>query len=621
LKVFDAVAGRKEADALPLMQAVLADPDPEAARSVLAEAKRLGVDPLDFVVHRRAIAATDVYARAAQWAGLAHFPTVALGPEAGIEMKRLDALADVRMIRATIFDREISYTAPDFDAFLALRRHAQGTPELGDKLCVVPPAALRRALTKASSAALLDEARGRLAHRWPDASAKFELTMPARLAFLAGLVVLVGLVASASFLLRPLALALLWLVLVVPALFRLLAAVLPRPAEPSPPPPADADLPVYSVLLPLRDEANMVPLLHEAVAALDYPPEKLDIKFVVETASASTIAAVEAVLADPRCDLVIVPEAEPLTKPKALDYALPGVRGAFVVVYDAEDIPEPDQLRRAAARFLADPGLDCLQAELVIDNAAENGLTALFSGEYAGQFGLVLPLLSRWRLPVPLGGTSNHFRTQSLRELGGWDAFNVTEDADLGVRLARLRYRTGTFSSQTGEEAPIRLASWMAQRTRWFKGWMQTFIVHNRSPRAFLADIGWKGFLAFQLYVGSMMLSALLHTVFMLGLLAGVITGLSAFRLDDGWDVAMLAVPAIGYGGAFILVVAGLLRIGQGRLLVWQLLLPLYWMLHSVAVVRAAHELLTRPYFWAKTSHGQSRLRQERQEPPGQPPQ
>lgn len=159
---------------------------------------------------------------------------------------------------------------------------------------------------------------------------------------------------------------------------------------------------------------------------------------MVEAESRATIAAVEAILDEGHFELVAVPDGKPRTKPKALDYALPLVRGEHVVVFDAEDIPDPDQLRKAASAFFADPGIDCLQAELVVDNAAENLLTGLFAGEYAGQFGLLLPLLARWRLPMPLGGTSNHFRTQALRELGGWDAFNVTEDADLGVRLARL---------------------------------------------------------------------------------------------------------------------------------------------------------------------------------------
>jgi cellulose synthase/poly-beta-1,6-N-acetylglucosamine synthase-like glycosyltransferase len=320
------------------------------------------------------------------------------------------------------------------------------------------------------------------------------------------------------------------------------------------------------------------------------------------------VAAVKAVLDDDRFELVQVPDALPRTKPKALNYALPMARGAHIVVYDAEDIPNRDQLRLAAGAFAANVGVDCLQAELLIDNARENTLTALFAGEYAGQFGVMLAALARWGLPMPLGGTSNHFRTTSLREMGGWDAFNVTEDADLGVRLARLRYTTDMLPSQTGEEAPISITAWMRQRTRWMKGWMQTFIVHNRHPHALLRDLGWKGFAAFEIYVGSMILSPVLHTVFLTSMLVRFLAGrppLSPSMLETGLLVLLVI---FGYGGSFALVAAGLLRLGQKRLLAAQLLLPFYWVLHSIATARAAVELLTRPHFWAKTTHGLTRL-------------
>jgi cellulose synthase/poly-beta-1,6-N-acetylglucosamine synthase-like glycosyltransferase len=343
--------------------------------------------------------------------------------------------------------------------------------------------------------------------------------------------------------------------------------------------------------------------------AIDYPPEKLDIKFVVESRSEATIAAVRRVLGGQSFELVVVPDAPPHTKPKALNYALPLVRGEFVVVYDAEDIPAPDQLRLAASELNADPGLDCLQAELLVDNAPENWLTALFAGEYAGQFGLLLPFLARLRLPMPLGGTSNHFRTRSLREMGGWDAFNVTEDADLGTRLSRLRYRTATLASRTHEEAPISLVAWMAQRTRWMKGWMQTFIVHNRSPKRFLEDIGWRGFLAFEIYIGSMIVSALLHSVFLASFVASLIFGFRTGLVFDVWDVISMLILLLGYGGAGALVIVGLLRLGLPHLLPHQLGLPIYWVLHSIATVRALHELLFRPYFWAKTEHGRTKMR------------
>jgi len=577
---------------------------------VLERAAGLAVDPIDYCIHRHGLTAAEALERAATRAGLpfsAIVPHTACGSS---EIRRLDSLAEVRTLRAKSADRETVYCAPRFEELLRLSVHVSDHPEQRERLCVVPVDALRAELVESNAPRLLDEARQRLARRWPFASAHLDLPIASRIIFVIGVLAAALAAALAPFWFKPVFMPLVGILLVVPAVVRLIAAVHPQDTDAEPAKPlTDAELPVYSVLIPLRDEAHMVPLLRRAMCALDYPPERLDIKFVVESRSEETVAAVRQVLVEPTFELVVVPDAPPHTKPKALNYALPLVRGEFVVVYDAEDIPAPDQLRRAASEMTADPGLDCLQAELLIDNAAENWLTALFAGEYAGQFGLLLPFLARLRLPMPLGGTSNHFRTRSLREMGGWDAFNVTEDADLGTRLSRLRYRTATLSSQTHEEAPISLLAWMAQRTRWMKGWMQTFIVHNRSPRRFLEDIGWRGFLAFEIYIGSMIISALLHSVFLASFVASLVFGFRTGLVFDIWDVVSMLILLLGYGGAGALVVVGLLRLGQPQLLPHQLGLPLYWVLHSIATLRALHELLFRPYFWAKTEHGRTRMR------------
>ncbi len=330
---------------------------------------------------------------------------------------------------------------------------------------------------------------------------------------------------------------------------------------------------------------------------------------MVEAKSPETVAAIEHVLDAPQFRMVVVPQGAPHTKPKAIDYALPLARGEFLVVYDAEDVPDPDQLRRAAERFRADPSLACLQAELVPENAHENVLTALFAGEYAGLFGRLLPALARWGLPVPLGGTSNHFRTSVLRQLGGWDAFNVTEDADLGVRLARRGYRADAFDSRTHEEAPLTVGAWMAQRTRWMKGWMQTFCVHNQSPRALLRDLGWRGFVGFQVLVGGMILSSLLHTVF-LGTLLGrlMFDGVVGLVPQDMWDWFAVGILAAGYGGAFAVILSGLVHLRAKSLMLMQLAVPFYWVLHSIATLFAVRELIVDPMRWAKTEHGVTRV-------------
>lgn len=580
------------------------------AEAVLAAARLAGVDAYDFCVHRYGLGPLEVGQRAADWTGLAFSPVVPVTEGALADARRLDGLGEIRSIRQRLFDREVLYVAPRFDQLLQLRAHFARHPEARRATCMVPASAVRAALAELTAPRLLDQARQRLARRWPFASAHLELSRLARLAFVASLAALAGLAVLSPLVVEALLLPLLGLALLVPALFKLLAvAAGPGARAPDPALLADAELPIYTVLIPLRDEANMVPLLRRAMTALSYPPEKLDIKFVVEAKSTETIAAVRDLLEDARFELIAVPDAPPFTKPKALNYALPFVRGRYLVVYDAEDIPNPDQLRLAAAGFAADPGVDCLQAELLVDNARENGLTGLFTSEYAGQFGVLMPALARWGLPMPLGGTSNHFRTEALREMGGWDAFNVTEDADLGVRLARLRYRTGMLFSQTFEEAPVTLRIWMRQRTRWMKGWMQTFIVHNRNPVRLWRDLGWRGLVAFEIYVGAMILSPLLHSAFVAGLLVFGLTGANPpFPIDDPRSLFNLAVLILGYGGAVAVVAAGLQRLGQHRLLTLMLLLPAYWVLHSVATVRAVYELMTRPHFWAKTQHGLTRL-------------
>lgn len=576
-------------------------------QAVVVEALRLGASPLDLCARRFDQGDALVIARAAQWAGVEFADAVPQTIRGSARLHRLDGLAHVRALHAEVDGEHRYYFAASIDDIVALREIVQRRG-LRHRLILTPRSALRHALAEANAPALLADARQRLTKRWPRATAAHDLGWPARLAFVAGLAAVVAFAALAPLFARPLLLPFLLVVIVAPALLRLLASFY-RPAPLDDPPLSDAELPRYTVLVPLRDEAGMVPQLFAALGALDYPREKLDIVFLVESRSPETIDAARAHLHDARFELFVVPDAPPRTKPKALDYVLPLIRGEHVVVFDAEDIPARDQLRRAAERFAAHPELDCLQAELRVDNGAENWLTALFAGEYAGLFTLLLPWLAQHNLPLPLGGTSNHFRTSALLAIGGWDAFNVTEDADLGFRLARMRSRTGTLPVATAEEAPIRLSAWMRQRTRWMKGWMQTFLVHNRHPRQFLDDIGWRGFLFFQIYVGSLIASSLIHTVFAVGVAVQVaFFGVGWLRLSDPWDAVYILVLVIGYGGAFGIALTGLARQGKSELAVYQVLLPVYWLLHAIAAIRAAGELLTRPYFWSKTRHGETRM-------------
>jgi cellulose synthase/poly-beta-1,6-N-acetylglucosamine synthase-like glycosyltransferase len=314
---------------------------------------------------------------------------------------------------------------------------------------------------------------------------------------------------------------------------------------------------------------------------------------------------------DNRIPVVVIPVPThgPRTKPKALNVALPFARGTFTVIYDAEDRPEPDQLRSALQAFRAGgEDLACVQARLCIDNTADSWLARLFTAEYAGQFDVFLPGLASLRLPLPLGGSSNHFYTAILREAGGWDPYNVTEDADLGMRLARFGYRSGVIDSTTYEEAPARFGPWLRQRTRWFKGWMQTWLVHMRQPGRLLRDLGLPGFLTFQLIVGGNALAALVHPLFTAGLFYSVLGGAPMWRAGNV-ALAVLAglyasTVVIGYLSSAFLGWLGLLR--RGLLdSAWVLVLtPLHWLLLSLAAWRALYQLVFAPYVWEKTEHG-----------------
>ncbi len=560
------------------------------------------------MLHRLALRAglteVEVMERAADWAGIAFVPEM-------IELERnragittVEALGSCRALVLQLAGRDVYFIAPDFNEILALRALISADPGMARHFCLVPQRSLTTRLVEAVGERLAAEARGRLRDRWPMASAAGELRLPARIGFALLMLALVVGFGLAPLLDRTLLMPLASLVLVVPSAMRL-AAALSRPVRAPPLLPGVHHLPIYSVLVPLRDEAHMVGPLAAALRRLDYPADRLDVIFAVEADSADTLNAVKAELVDPRFRLVAIPPGSPRTKPKAMNFVLPLARGDYLAVYDAEDVPDPGQLRLAAERFASQPEIDCLQAELVVENAGENLLTALFAGEYAGQFGLMLPLLARLNLPMPLGGTSNHFRVSALKEVGGWDAYNVTEDADLGVRFARLRYRTQTLASRTLEEAPPRLGPWLRQRTRWMKGWMQTLIVHNRHPLTFRRDIGWRGFIAFQIYVGSLILSGPLHVVFLL------VLALSALGRGGGSpdlsDAIVCFALAFGYGGPILLSLAGLERLGRRDLFAAQLLLPCYWMLHAAAASLALIDLVRRPYFWAKTTHGAGR--------------
>jgi glycosyltransferase XagB len=308
-----------------------------------------------------------------------------------------------------------------------------------------------------------------------------------------------------------------------------------------------------------------------------------------------------------RANIVLVPPAEPRTKPKACNYGLHFARGTFATIYDAEDLPEPLQLRRAVAAFARLPHrVACIQAKLSYHNDGQNLLTRWFTSEYNQWFGYILPGLMTTDSPIPLGGTSNHIRTDVLQEVGGWDPYNVTEDADLGIRLARAGYRTAVLQSVTLEEANSDPINWLRQRSRWYKGYLQTFLVHTRQPRRVWKELGPGGFLRFCSITAGTPIISVVNTFFW-GLTLAWELGEPAFIrvLFPPW-LFYPAMLSLFFGNA-AMIYCGLVAARMDRnprLLGACLLVPAYWVLMSVAAVKAFVQLVFQPSYWEKTVHG-----------------
>lgn len=383
----------------------------------------------------------------------------------------------------------------------------------------------------------------------------------------------------------------------VAALTRLAAALTPRLASPAPP-VRDMDLPRYTVIAPLYREAAIAPDLVAALQALDYPRDRLQALIVLESDDSETWDALAALPLPAFIQVLAAPPGYPRTKPRACNIALERATGELVTIYDAEDRPHPGQLREAAARFaVASPRLACLQAPLRIDRD-QRLLPAQFALEYAVQFEVLLPALARFGAPFPLGGTSNHFRASVLRAVGGWDSWNVTEDADLGFRLAAEGYAMGVLDRPTFESAPESLADWIPQRSRWVKGYMQTFGVQSRQPPHWRTGAA----PAFAVTLGSAIAAAFLHGPLIAWALIATVLGLA----EDGRPWLGLSdglLLAVGWAGAGFAGTVGLRRAGLPIRPRDLLLLPLYWPLHSLAAGHALVQLLDRPFHWDKTPH------------------
>jgi len=365
---------------------------------------------------------------------------------------------------------------------------------------------------------------------------------------------------------------------------------------------ADEQLPSYTVLVPAYREEEVIGDLVRCLGKLNYPADRIEVLFLVETTDFATLEAITAANPPSYMRVVPVPPGPPRTKPRSCNAGLLVAKGELLVIFDAEDRPEADQLRKTAAVFAANSGrLACVQAVLQTSNVRTNLLAHCFGVEYARRFRLTVPGLAALGAPFPLGGTSNHFRTQVLREVGGWDAWNVSEDADLGLRLHALGYRSDVVDSVTYGDAPDRLRDWISQRTRWHKGFMLTALVHTRTPRETIRRFGPHGLLTLLVFVLGMPVQFLAQTI-IFGLSIADTLGYDGVL---GVEVDPAAIGAIQVVTTVTWLVATYLAYGEqrGSHLRAIAALPVYWMAHWAAAWRALYQLVTAPFLWEKTAH------------------
>lgn len=366
----------------------------------------------------------------------------------------------------------------------------------------------------------------------------------------------------------------------------------------------DEDLPIYTLLIPLYKEANIAGKIVRNLNQLDYPREKLDIKLLLEEDDIDTILAIKETKLDDSYDVIIVPDNQPKTKPRACNFGLKHAKGDFCVIYDAEDRPEADQLKKVVYAFnQLGEQTACIQAKLNYYNQYQNMLTRWFAVEYTTIFDLYLPGLQTMKIPVPLGGTSNHFRTDLLKQIGGWDPFNVTEDCDLGIRIYKRGFETKVIDSTTWEEANSDTWNWIRQRSRWVKGYFQTHLTHMRYPRRTLQELGWRGLFGFYMAVGAGSAMILINLIFW-------IVGITRVCMGLGWNTwhennMFWEALVISANITLILVhVLAAFKRKNYKLLFAAFTMPIYWVLISIGGWKGFLQLFTKPFYWEKTIHG-----------------
>ena len=369
----------------------------------------------------------------------------------------------------------------------------------------------------------------------------------------------------------------------------------------------DDELPRYTVLVPAYNEPEVVADLIGAMSALEYPEDELQVLLLLEADDEVTINAAKACTQSEMITTVLVPPANPRTKPKACNYGLYFATGEIITIYDAEDLPEPLQLRRVVGAFRQLPDdIACVQAKLAYHNGHQNMLTAWFTAEYALWFGYLLPGMMRSTSPIPLGGTSNHLRRDVLDKIGSWDPFNVTEDADLGLRIDASGYHTAVVDSTTLEEANSDPINWVRQRSRWYKGYLQTWLVHIRQPVKLFRTLGLRSFVRFNLVLAGTPIIAVLNMLFWLITVLWFLGQPAAVGAVFPWYIYFPALICLILGNAATLYMnlITLREDDRSDLLFPALTVPLFWLMMSIAATKGVYQLIRNPSHWEKTFHG-----------------
>jgi cellulose synthase/poly-beta-1,6-N-acetylglucosamine synthase-like glycosyltransferase len=373
----------------------------------------------------------------------------------------------------------------------------------------------------------------------------------------------------------------------------------------------DDELPVYTILLPVYKEDKLIKKLIWNLQSLDYPREKLDIKLVIEEDDDKTLNAVRNLDFPAIFQVIVVPFHMPKTKPKACNYALHFAKGKYITIYDAEDIPDTDQLKKVVSMFNKLPeNYICIQCALNYFNRNENFLTRMFTLEYSYWFDYMLPGLDTLDIPIPLGGTSNHFKLEQLIDLGAWDPFNVTEDADLGLRAYAKGFKVAIVNSTTYEEANNEPINWIRQRSRWIKGYMQTYLVHMRNPIKLWKKLGARGFLGFSFFIGATPLTFLTYPLLLAIFIAYLLFDFSSIRtLFPDWVLFMAIFNLLV--GNILMIYINMMAVFKRRfyeLILFSIANPIYWLMHSIAAYMGLYQLIVKPFYWEKTNHGISKV-------------